>query len=136
MSSTAFGYASIYLTRFEYEGEGIQWHSVFKTIFPNDEMNYGMACIMMLVDSILYGLIGKYILSVFPSKNARKKPFWYPCLPSTWCFCKKKTNRYNGLSSAFRIERERQPNPFTVRMKRKKARKTKTKKVFCNFYRD
>ncbi|CAF4931250.1 unnamed protein product [Rotaria sp. Silwood1] len=115
-SATAFGYASIYLTRLEYQGEGIQWNTVFKNIFPNDQMNFGIACIMMLVDAVIYGLIGNYIRAVIPSKNARRKPFWYPCLPSTWCFCKK-SNRYDGLNSAFRIEREHQPNPFTARMK-------------------
>ncbi|CAF1416980.1 unnamed protein product [Rotaria magnacalcarata] len=115
-SATAFGYASIYLTRLEYQGEGIQWNTVFKTIFPNDQMNFGVACVMMFVDSIIYGLIGNYILSVMPGKNGRKKPFWYPLLPSTWCFCKK-SDRHDGFGSAFRIEREQQPNPFTTRMK-------------------
>lgn len=81
-------------------------------------MNFGIAVIMMLVDSVIYGLIGNYIRAVLPNKNARKKPFWYPCLPSTWCFCKKK-NQYDGLGSAYRVEREHQPNPFTARMKRK-----------------
>jgi ATP-binding cassette subfamily A (ABC1) protein 3 len=85
-------------------------------------MNFGIACVMMLVDSIIYGLIGKYIRSVFPGKNGQKKPFWYPFLPSTWCFCKKKFNGQNGISSGFRIERESQPNPFTARMKRKKEK--------------
>jgi hypothetical protein len=72
----------------------------------------------MLVDSIVYGLIGKYARAVLPGKNALKKPFWYPFLPSTWCFCKK-IDRHDGLNSGFRIEREQEPNPFTVRMKRK-----------------
>jgi hypothetical protein len=83
-------------------------------------MNFGIACVMMLVDSIIYGLIGKYVRAVLPGKNAIKKPLWYPCLPSTWCFCKKNNNQSDGVSSVFRIEREHQPNPFTVRMKRKK----------------
>lgn len=86
-------------------------------------MNFGIACVMMLVDAIIYGLIGKYVRSVLPGKNARRKPFWYPCLPSTWCFCKKNSNRNDGLHSPFHIEREHQPNPFTVRMKRKKIEK-------------
>ncbi|CAF0869889.1 unnamed protein product [Rotaria sordida] len=115
-SATAFGYASIYLTRLEYQGEGIQWNTVFKNIFPNDQMNFGIACIMMLVDAIIYCLIGNYIRSVLPGKNALRKPFWYPCLPSTWCFCKK-SNRHDGLNSTFRSQREHEPNPFTARMK-------------------
>ncbi|CAF2387249.1 unnamed protein product [Rotaria sp. Silwood2] len=115
-SATAFGYSSIYLTRLEYQGDGIQWNTVFKNIFPNDQMNFGIACVMMLVDSIIYGIIGNYIRSILPHKNGRRKPFWYPCLPSTWCFCKK-SNRFDGLDSGFRIERDHQPNPFTARMK-------------------
>ncbi|UJR36135.1 hypothetical protein I4U23_028869 [Adineta vaga] len=116
-SATAFGYASIYLTRFEYQGEGIQWNTVFKTIFPNDQMSFGIACVMMLVDSIIYGLVGKYIRSVLPGKNARTKPLWFPCLPSTWCFWKRRAQFHDGLNSSFHIERDHQPNPFTVRMK-------------------
>ncbi|CAF1365146.1 unnamed protein product [Adineta ricciae] len=116
-SATAFGYSSIYLTRFEYQGEGVQWNTAFKSIFPNDQMNFGIACVMMLVDSIIYGLIGKYIRSVLPGKNARKKPLWYPCLPSTWCFWKKRSKFGDGANSLFHIERDHQPNPFTVRMK-------------------
>jgi hypothetical protein len=79
-------------------------------------MNFGIACVMMLVDSIIYGVIGKYMRSVLPGKNSQKKPFWYPCLPSTWFCCKKNPKRNDG----FRVEREQEPNPFTVRMKRKK----------------
>jgi len=94
-------------------------------------MNFGIACIMMLVDSIVYGLIGKYIRTVLPGKSAAKKPFWFLCLPSTWCFCKKKFHPHDGLSSVFRIEREFQPNPFTVRMKRKIS---KTKMNISDFY--
>lgn len=82
-------------------------------------MNFGVACLMMLADSIIYGLIGNYVLSVLPGKNGRRKPFWYPCLPSTWCFCRS-SNRYDGLDSEGRVERVNQPNPFTSRMKRKK----------------
>ena len=82
-------------------------------------MNFGIACVMMIVDSIIYGLIGKYVRSVLPGKHAGKKPFWYPCLPSTWCFWKINCNRNKGLNSPFHIQREYQPNPFTVRMKRK-----------------
>jgi len=85
-------------------------------------MNFGIACVMMLVDSIIYGLIGKYARSVLPGKNARRKPFWYPFLPSTWCFCKAKSNGRDAFSSPFHIEREQQPNPFTARMKRKKKK--------------
>lgn len=82
-------------------------------------MNFGIACVMMLVDSIIYGLIGKYVRSILPGKNARRRPFWYPCLPSTWCFCRRKNRQNDGLNSPFRVEREHQSNPFTARMKRK-----------------
>lgn len=120
-SATAFGYASIYLTRFEYQGDGIQWSTLFQTIFPKDQMNFGLACLMMLIDSILYGLIGKYVRSILPGKNARRKPFWYPCLPSTWCAWKSISKSKQNLE----VEREYQPNPFTVRMKRRRARERK-----------
>ena len=82
-------------------------------------MNFGIACVMMLVDSIVYGLIGKYIRSVLPGKNARRKPLWYPFLPSTWCCWTRRVNLSNELGSNFRGDRDQQPNPFTVRMKRK-----------------
>jgi hypothetical protein len=109
----------------------VQWPTVFSSIFPNDQMNFGIACVMMLVDSILYGLIGVYIRAVLPGKNARRRPFWYPFLPSTWCFCTKKSHQHDGLKSPFRVEREQQPNPFTVRMKRKKMN---IKMIFRLFY--
>ena len=81
-------------------------------------MSYGVACVMMIVDSILYGLIGAYVRSVFPGKGGRRKPFWYPCLPSTWCFCKRKSTRSKLRDAAYRAGRDSQPNPFTIRMKR------------------
>ena len=107
------------MTRFEYQGEGVQWNTIFTSVFPNDPMNFGIACVMMLVDSVIYGLIGTYVRAVVPGNDGRRKPLWYPFLPSTWCACKKKAKSGSGIRGGFLIERETQPNPFTARMKRK-----------------
>lgn len=59
--STSFCYGCLYMLRFEVQGIGLQWDNVWTTVIPDDPMTFGHACIFMLFDAILYGIIGYVI---------------------------------------------------------------------------
>ena len=67
-SSVAFGFGCSYVARYEEQAIGIQWNNIADTPIVDD--NYSlMACIvMMLVDSVIYGLFTWYIEAIFPGK--------------------------------------------------------------------
>lgn len=66
LMSSAFSFGCLYLARFEELGLGIQWHNIWDSPLPNDDMNFAYALIMLAADGLIYGLIGWYISNVFP----------------------------------------------------------------------
>lgn len=67
-SSVAFGFGCSYIARYEEQAIGIQWSNLADTPIVDDEYSLLYCIIMMLVDSVIYGLITWYIEAVFPGK--------------------------------------------------------------------
>lgn len=59
--STSFCYGCLYMLRYEVQGVGLQWDNMWNTVILDDPMTFGHALIFLLVDALLYGIIG-YIL--------------------------------------------------------------------------
>lgn len=68
MSTTAFGIGSAYIARWEQMGEGLQWSNIDKIAGANDaeDISVQMIFIWMVIDSIIYFLIGWYFGNVIP----------------------------------------------------------------------
>uniref|UniRef100_A0A3Q1F1V9 ATP-binding cassette, sub-family A (ABC1), member 12 n=1 Tax=Acanthochromis polyacanthus TaxID=80966 RepID=A0A3Q1F1V9_9TELE len=100
-SPTCFSYASQYASRYEALGEGIQWSNSYTSPMAGDTASFGWLCWMMLIDSILYFIIGGYIRMVFPGKYGIPAPWYFPFKPSFWadlCGCiQSKSKAGNGL---------------------------------------
>ncbi|KAK2839661.1 hypothetical protein Q5P01_013401 [Channa striata] len=85
-----FSYASQYVSRYETQGEGIHWSNSYTSPIAGDTASFGWLCWMMLIDSILYFIIGAYVRMVFPGKYGIPAPWYFPFKASFWtdlCCC-------------------------------------------------
>ncbi|XP_072301151.1 glucosylceramide transporter ABCA12 [Eucyclogobius newberryi] len=99
-SATAFSYASQYISRYEAQGEGIQWSNSYSSPIAGDTASFGWLCWLMLIDTFLYLIIGAYIRTVFPGKSGLPSPWYFPFTASFWtdlCSCKRSKNTGRGL---------------------------------------
>uniref|UniRef100_A0A3Q3MYZ7 ATP-binding cassette, sub-family A (ABC1), member 12 n=2 Tax=Mastacembelus armatus TaxID=205130 RepID=A0A3Q3MYZ7_9TELE len=100
-SPACFSYASQYVSRYESQGEGIQWSNTYSSPLAGDSASFGWLCWLMLIDSILYFLIGAYIRMVFPGKYGIPAPWYFPFKASFWaemcCCVKSKSKVGKGL---------------------------------------
>ncbi|XP_062287286.1 glucosylceramide transporter ABCA12 [Scomber scombrus] len=95
-SPTCFSYASQYVSRYEAQGEGIQWSNSYRSPIAGDTASFGWLCWLMLIDSILYFIIGGYIRMVFPGQYGIAAPWYFPFTTSFWadlCCCFKSQSK-------------------------------------------
>lgn len=88
--STAFCFGIMYLARFESQGVGVQWTNLYQSPMAEDTMNFGLAMQTMLVDGVVYFLIGWYLTNVLANTNYGRKSICFFLQPSYWgldCFC-------------------------------------------------
>uniref|UniRef100_A0A0S7EWI0 ABCAC n=4 Tax=Poeciliopsis prolifica TaxID=188132 RepID=A0A0S7EWI0_9TELE len=83
-SPTCFCYASQYISRYEAQGEGIQWSNSYTSPIAGDSATFGWLCWLLLIDSFLYFLIGAYIRTAFPGKYGIPAPWYFPFKLSFW----------------------------------------------------
>ncbi|XP_041938363.1 uncharacterized protein abca12 isoform X4 [Alosa sapidissima] len=89
-SPTCFSYASQYISRYEAQEEGIQWSNAYVSPIAGDTSSFGWLCWLLLIDSLVYFIIGAYIRMVFPGKYGIPAPWYFPVMPSFWadlCGC-------------------------------------------------
>ncbi|XP_064594630.1 uncharacterized protein LOC135461452 [Liolophura sinensis] len=105
-STSAFGFACQFMSRFEEQLVGIQWHNTWLNTVEGHDMNFAWTCIMMAVDGVIYLIIGWYVRNVIPRKYGVPLPWYFPVSPRYWgCGSSPKTKlratrgRDNGLST-------------------------------------
>ncbi|XP_030309992.1 ATP-binding cassette sub-family A member 12 [Calypte anna] len=84
LSPTAFSYASQYVARYEAQGIGLQWDNMYKSPMIGDNTSFGWMCWLILIDSLIYFILGWYIRNVFPGRYGMAAPWYFPLLPSYW----------------------------------------------------
>ncbi|XP_070770245.1 uncharacterized protein abca12 [Enoplosus armatus] len=95
-SPSCFSYASQYISRYESQGEGIHWSNSYTSPIAGDTASFGWLCWLMLIDSIIYFIIGAYIRMVFPGKYGIPFPWYFPFKASFWadlCCCVKSNSK-------------------------------------------
>jgi hypothetical protein len=58
---------------------------------PNDKMNYSWAIFIMILDGVIYGILGWYVKKVFPSRYGASQPWYFIFTPKFWgstIFCR------------------------------------------------
>ncbi|KAG1952045.1 ATP-binding cassette sub-family A member 12 isoform X3 [Pimephales promelas] len=101
-SPTCFSYASQYISRYEKQEEGIQWSNMYISPLAGDTSSFGWLCWLLLIDSVVYFIIGIYIRMVFPGKYGIGVPWYFPVTRSFWadmfsCCCKAPKKIGRGL---------------------------------------
>ncbi|XP_069839304.1 glucosylceramide transporter ABCA12 isoform X2 [Dendropsophus ebraccatus] len=86
-SPTALSYATQYIIRYEEQDEGIQWNNMYTSPVINDTFCFGWLCWIMVIDALIYFIVGWYIRIVFPGKYGIGSPWYFPVLPSFWMEC-------------------------------------------------
>ncbi|GAB1604923.1 ATP-binding cassette sub-family A member 2-like, partial [Argonauta hians] len=84
-STTAFGLGAKYFAFYEEEGVGVHWDNISISPVENDDYNLALVTMMMLVDSLIYGLLVWYIENVHPGSFGLPKPWCFPFTQSYWC---------------------------------------------------
>ena len=71
-STTAFGLGAKYFALYEIEGVGVQWNNL--SVSPVEDVQYSLLLVilMMIFDSLLYGLLTWYIKNVHPGMMVQR----------------------------------------------------------------
>ncbi|XP_051999206.1 glucosylceramide transporter ABCA12-like [Xyrauchen texanus] len=83
-SPTCLSYATQYISRYEKQEEGIQWSNMYVSPLAGDTSSFGWLCWLLLIDSIIYFIIGIYIRMVFPGNYGIGVPWYFPVTRSFW----------------------------------------------------
>ncbi|KAG9477530.1 hypothetical protein GDO78_002762, partial [Eleutherodactylus coqui] len=83
-SPTALSYATQYIVRYEEQDVGIQWDNMYTSPVINDTFCVGWLCWIMLIDALIYFVVGWYIRIVFPGQYGIATPWYFLVLPSFW----------------------------------------------------
>ncbi|XP_051267127.1 retinal-specific phospholipid-transporting ATPase ABCA4a isoform X3 [Dicentrarchus labrax] len=84
LSQVAFGFGTEYLSRYEEQGQGLQWDNIQTSPLEGDEFSFLTSICMMGLDTILYAVLAWYLDNVFPGQYGISRPFYFPFLPCYW----------------------------------------------------
>ncbi|KAK7002955.1 ATP-binding cassette sub-family A member 1 [Biomphalaria glabrata] len=87
--TTSLCFATLKIAFLEEQGIGVQWSNIDRA--GPDELSVAWSFYMMLIDSVIYFLVGWYIQELKPGKYGVGQPFYFPFQLSYWkSFCKYK----------------------------------------------
>ncbi|XP_072455433.1 phospholipid-transporting ATPase ABCA3-like isoform X2 [Notamacropus eugenii] len=107
-SNVAMAFGVLFMVRLEGKGIGIQWKHVLK-IYTSDKFDFGEVLIMLLLDSILYGLVTWYVEAVFPGKYGIPQPWYFFMMPSYWSASPHNVEKKEEVKNDFNTSEK---NPF------------------------
>lgn len=70
---------------FEGKGSGAQWSNLLTPVSVDDNFTLGQVMGMLLLDSVVYSVIGWYVESIMPGDYGVPQPWHFCFLPSYWC---------------------------------------------------
>uniref|UniRef100_A0A8C6DNL9 ABC transporter domain-containing protein n=1 Tax=Moschus moschiferus TaxID=68415 RepID=A0A8C6DNL9_MOSMO len=81
LSNVAMALGVRLISAFEARGIGVQWRNMGHI---GGEFNFTQVLLMLLLDSVLYGLVAWYVEAVFPGEYGTPKPWYFFLMPSYW----------------------------------------------------
>nr|XP_057916447.1 retinal-specific phospholipid-transporting ATPase ABCA4a [Doryrhamphus excisus] len=84
LSQVAFGFGTEYLSRYEEQGQGLQWDNIQTSPLEGDEFSFLTSICMMGVDTVFYALLAWYLDNIFPGQYGIRRPFYFPLMPCYW----------------------------------------------------
>ncbi|XP_075035584.1 phospholipid-transporting ATPase ABCA3 [Mixophyes fleayi] len=70
---------------FEGKGTGAQWSNLMTPVSVDDNFTLGQVLGLLLLDSVIYSIIGWYVESIMPGDYGVPQPWYFCILPSYWC---------------------------------------------------
>ncbi|XP_074053373.1 phospholipid-transporting ATPase ABCA3-like isoform X2 [Macrotis lagotis] len=83
LSNVAMAIGILFILKLEARGAGVQWRHVLK-LSISERFGFREVMIMLLIDSMLYGLVTWYVEAVFPGKYGIRHPWNFFLLSSYW----------------------------------------------------
>lgn len=85
LSPVAFGFGCEVFALFEEQGVGVQWTNLLDSPLQEDGYSLTTSGLMMLFDTLLYGVMTWYIEAVFPGQYGIPRAWYFPFTKSYWC---------------------------------------------------
>ncbi|KAF5277495.1 hypothetical protein FQR65_LT03832 [Abscondita terminalis] len=103
-SNSAMAYGFQLMVMYEGVGEGLQWHNIWKTTTPDDNLTLGHLIIMLAVDTVIYLLVALYVEAIYPGNYGVPKPWYFP-ITALMCWKGGRNSRIRDVSKK-RIDSE------------------------------
>ncbi|XP_043832232.1 phospholipid-transporting ATPase ABCA3-like [Dromiciops gliroides] len=84
LSNVAMALGILLLVKFEGKGTGMQWKDFTSPVNIDDNFTFGHVVLMLLYDTVFYGLVTWYVEAVFPGQYGMPQPWYFFLLPSYW----------------------------------------------------
>ncbi|XP_068946900.1 phospholipid-transporting ATPase ABCA3-like [Petaurus breviceps papuanus] len=84
LSNVAMAMGVLLIVKFEGKGTGMQWKDFLSPFNIDDNLALGHVVLMLLYDSVFYGLVTWYVEAVFPGQYGIPQPWYFFLLPSYW----------------------------------------------------
>lgn len=81
----AMSFGANLIGRFEGSGAGVQWSNVNQGVTIDESFTFAHVLVMLVLDSILYGLLTWYIEGIFPGEYGIPKKWYFPFSKKYWC---------------------------------------------------
>lgn len=88
---------SMVIGKFEGTGIGVHWDNLYSGASVDDNFSLGTVFLMLILNSVIYGVLAWYIEAVFPGEYGAPLPWYFPLLRSYWCGSFKKVNVEESL---------------------------------------
>ncbi|XP_078008637.1 phospholipid-transporting ATPase ABCA3-like [Phascolarctos cinereus] len=84
LSNVAMALGILIIVKFEGKGTGMQWKDFMSPINIDDTLTLGHVVLMLLYDSVFYGLVTWYVEAVFPGQYGMPQRWYFFLQPSYW----------------------------------------------------
>ena len=81
-------------SRFEGQGQGVQWSNIFKGVTVDDDFVFGHVLLMFAVDGVIYSIFTWYIDGIFPGEYGIPKKWYFPFMRKYWCGIQEKVRMF------------------------------------------
>ncbi|CAC5380658.1 ABCA3 [Mytilus coruscus] len=85
ISNVAMSYGGQVIGMFEGTGAGVQWNTLTQGASVDDNFSLAYIMMMLVADTVLYGIITWYIEAVFPGEYGVPLSWYFPFTSSYWC---------------------------------------------------
>jgi ATP-binding cassette subfamily A (ABC1) protein 3 len=108
--ATAMAFGASVIGMQENNGVGVTWGNCGQRNNIDDAFTFLSVIFMLLFDAVLFFGLAWYIEQIFPGDFGVKQPWYFPCRPAYWGFCRSASARKPAMfSSLSTLAHQQQP---------------------------